>query len=156
MLRADVLFDPDAAPTPAAVTEQISAPSPMPAPDRDKLLAGLSGILSGTPEPVEPATPPATPSARKPDPARDAPRGVAPAEAGDGPLGRGRGEAPEADATADEGEHVRTTTGYVRADGERVHRVSIMLTKGGRRRLRDLAEDEGVSVTDLVRRSLRL
>ena len=57
---------------------------------------------------------------------------------------------------AEEGEHVRTTTGYARADGEPVHRVSIMLTKAQRRRLRDLAEDEGVSRTGLVVRVLRL
>ena len=61
-----------------------------------------------------------------------------------------------AEPLVEEGEHVRTTTGYVKADGERIHRVSIMLTKGERRRLREMAEDEGVTVTDLVRRALGL
>ena len=120
----------------------------MPAPDRDKLRAGLSGILSGAPEPIEDVAPP-VPAAKKTAPVvREA--GAREAEAP--PRGRGGGGAPP----ADEGEHVRTTTGYVRADGDQVHRVSIMLTKRERRRLRDLAEDEGVTITDLVRRALDL
>ena len=119
----------------------------MPAPDRDKLRAGLSGILSGAPEPVEdvaptPAPRPTPPPAAEPvEPSRSAPQAK-----------RGGGEA----VSGDDGDHVRTTTGYVRAGGEQVHRVSIMLTKRERRRLRDLAEDEGVTITDLVRRVLSL
>ena len=119
----------------------------MPAPDRDKLRAGLSGILSGTPEPVEDAAPvPAPrptppPAAETVEPSRSAPKAK-----------RDGGEA----ASGEDGDHVRTTTGYVRAGGEQVHRVSIMLTKRERRRLRDLAEDEGVTITDLVRRALSL
>ena len=122
----------------------------MPAPDRDKLRAGLSGILSGAPEPVEGvAPPPPAPPAEEAEPAAQA----AKAQKAEAPRrGRGGGEA----SSTDDGEHVRTTTGYVRADGEQIHRVSIMLTRGERRRLRDLAEDEGVTVSDLVRRALDL
>ena len=100
--------------------------------NRDKLRAGLSGLL---------ATPP-------PSETDEAP---APASAAGSPS-----TARPAASPVEEGEHVRTTTGYVRADGEPVHRVSIMLTKAQRRRLRDLAEDEGVSQTDLVVRVLGL
>lgn len=115
----------------------------MPAPDRDKLRAGLSGILSGGPEPIEEATPP-------PPKAKSAKAPPQKPEARD--RKRGGGEEP----SEEEGEHVRTTTGYVRADGDRVHRVSVMLTKGERRRLREMAEDAGLTVTDLVRQALGL
>lgn len=60
------------------------------------------------------------------------------------------------DAVSDESGHVRTSTGYVREGGERVYRVSIMLTRDERRRLREQADDEGMSITDLVRRALSL
>ena len=100
--------------------------------NRDKLRAGLSGLL-------------ATPPPSEADEAR-----VPPSAAGSHLT------AQSSASPLEEGEHVRTTTGYVRADGEPVHRVSIMLTKAQRRRLRELAEDEGVSQTDLVVRALGL
>lgn len=45
---------------------------------------------------------------------------------------------------------VQTSKGYVTADGTEKVRVSIHLTKPQRRRLRDLAEDAGLSLTDYV------
>lgn len=45
---------------------------------------------------------------------------------------------------------VQTSKGYVTADGTEKVRVSIHLTKSQRRRLRDLAEDAGLSITDYV------
>ena len=81
----------------------------MPSPDRDKLRAGFSSLLSGDadePAPAEPETP--SPPSAPASPAR----------------------------ADDEGGHARTSTGYVRESGERVYRVSVMLTKAERRRLR--------------------
>lgn len=119
----------------------------MPALDRDKLRAGLSGILSGASQPAEAApTPPSTP------PAKAEPAGAPPQKT----KAASRRQSQKESSPEEEGEHVRTTTGYVRADGERVHRVSIMLTKAERRQLRDKAEDAGLTVTDLVRRALDL
>ena len=103
----------------------------MPSPDRDKLRAGFSSLLSGdaseptTTDRPQTGTEQAPPDLTKPDA-----------------------------APADDGGHVRTSTGYVRESGERVYRVSIMLTKAERRRLREMAEDEHTSITDLVKRAL--
>ena len=101
----------------------------MPSPDRDKLRAGFSSLLSGDadePAPAEPETssPPLSPAS--------------------------------AATTTDDGGHVRTSTGYVRESGERVYRVSVMLTKAERRRLREMAEDADTTITDLVKQALGL
>jgi len=101
----------------------------MPTPDRDKLRAGFSSLLSGDAD--EPA--PAEPETSSPPSAPASPT-----------------------TTDDEGGHARTSTGYVRESGERVYRVSVMLTKAERRRLREMAEDAETTITDLVKRSLGL
>lgn len=106
----------------------------MPAPNREQLVGALSSLLSGDTSGQPPASPP---------PNSEPARAVGNAQAGDAP----------GSAT---GEHVRTSTGYVREDGGRVFRVSIMLTKGERRRLRAMAEDADVSVTDYVKRAVGL
>ena len=129
----------------------------MAGPDRDKLRAGLAGILSGgdaeAPEaealpeaPSTSAAPSRKRSARAPRTAKEAPAPPSP---------RTKAAAPS-EAEPDGGDHVRTSTGYVKADGEQVHRVSLMLTKSERRALRNRAEDAGLSVTDYVRQALGL
>lgn len=138
----------------------------MPAPDRDKLRASLSSLLSGdvTPDvppsasedPGEPKTPPAASEAPTRSHTRSKPL-AEPQVAADAPSAPSRALHPSAaDADAQESPHTRTSTGYVREGGERVYRVSIMLTRDERRRLREQADDAGVSITDLVRRALTL
>lgn len=104
----------------------------MPSPDRDKLRAGFSSLLSGDASEAPPPT----------DRHQD--------RTGSAPSNPTKPDAPP----ADDGGHVRTSTGYVRESGERVYRVSIMLTKAERRRLREMAEDEHTSITELVKRAL--
>ena len=99
----------------------------MATPKRKRSLAGaLAQSIQPTPEP-EPA-----PSAGQ----------AAPPQSGSKPE-------PE-----DDGEHRRTSRGYVTKDGTEKVRVSVMLTKAERRWIRDRAEDAGQSVSDYVRAAL--
>lgn len=135
----------------------------MPPPDREKLRAGLSSLLAGDIPVAEPQAdamerildaPLTVPVERS---TAERPPGEAVARAGTAPAQRAA--EPEAAAQASEAAesaHVRTSTGYVREGGERVYRVSVMLTRDERRHLREQADDEGVSITDLVRRALKL
>lgn len=129
----------------------------MAGPDRDKLRAGLAGILSSgdaklpeaeaSPEPLPKSTALSRKqSGRAPSTAKAPPTT---------PIPRTKAAAPS-EVEPDGGDHVRTSTGYVKADGEQVHRVSLMLTKGERRALRNRAEDAELSVTDYVRQALDL
>lgn len=140
----------------------------MPPPDRDKLRAGLSSLLAGDPTAIDPApsvpmtepheAPPSPSTPRQGDAPADrktARRGASAAKPASTPTA-GAGSARTGTEQDSESAHVRTSTGYVREGGERVYRVSVMLTRDERRRLREQADDEGVSITDLVRRTLNL
>ena len=75
---------------------------------------------------------------------------TAPARSAADATGRATGNADG----LDEGEHRRTSRGYVTKDGTEKVRVSVMLTKAERRWLRNRAEDGGQSVSDYVRAAL--
>ena len=68
---------------------------------------------------------------------------------------QGTGRKPEPARPA-ETAHARTSTGYVRESGEKVYRVSLMLTKAERRRLREMAEEAETNISALVRDALGL
>lgn len=122
----------------------------MSSPDRSKMAAGLSALLGGSPDASAPSPRPSRPpkSASKVEAATSKPpkKQASRPERRETPKG-----APADQADADGGTHARTSTGYTRESGEQVYRVSLFLTKGERRTLREQAEDAGMSLTDYVK-----
>ncbi len=63
---------------------------------------------------------------------------------------------PAADTASSSEGTTPTSKGYVTADGVEKRRVSIHLTKPQRQRLKELADDEGVTVSDYIVAKLNL
>lgn len=64
--------------------------------------------------------------------------------------------APVTGEASTAGGTVQTSRGYVTREGVEKVRVSLHLTKAQRRRLKELADDAGESVSDYIARSLAL
>lgn len=118
-------------------------------PDRDELRSGLAALLAPGPDDEADMTAGVAPQHTR---ASEAPAPTGPATRAYGPTATSdRGGTGEGDSDlSSTGSYERTSLGYVRADGTELVRVSLMLTKDQRNRLRVEAASRGMKPTEYV------